>query len=68
MSEDKEIYERLARIEERLEQLDEVADTVAQLNQQMVRYRGWFGGVLFVVTALVTAVKMFGASVMAFFD
>jgi hypothetical protein len=78
-SRDKEIYERLTRIETDLEHVnrseaardEKLADIDAKLDAlsiELSRYRGTVGGVLLVVTALVTFFKMFGAGVLAYFD
>ncbi len=76
---DKEIYERLTRIETDLEhfekqdesrdeQLSEISNKLDALQIELSRYRGTVGGILLVVTALVTVFKLFGDSVIAFFD
>ena len=78
-SRDKEIYERLTRIETDLEyiekseaakteQLEAIDSKLDALQIELSRYRGTLGGVLLVVTALVTFFKLFGASVLAYFD
>jgi len=78
-SRDKEIYERLTRIETDLEhfekqdesrdeQLAEIASKLDTLQLELSRYRGTVGGILLVVTAIVTAIKLFGDSLVSFFD
>ena len=78
-SRDKEIYERLTRIETDLEhneksqearddQLSEIADKLDALQIELSRYRGTVGGILLVVTAVVTALKLFGGALTAFFN
>jgi len=64
---DHEVYERLARIEEKLEQLDDIEDTVRQLDKDLTRYRGVFGGILIAATAVGTAIKMLGGVVTGWF-
>lgn len=73
-----ELYERVARIEERLEahtehdnrRFEETAQILEKLDkieEEFSRYRGVVGGILIAVTALVSFVKMFGASIKAWF-
>jgi hypothetical protein len=59
---DHTLYERLARIEERLDQLDKIDERLDDIEKDLSRYRGLVGGVLLVITALVTFFKLFGAS------
>ncbi len=78
-SRDKEIYERLTRIETDLghfekqdqhrdEQLDEIAEKLDALQIELSRYRGTVGGILLVVTAVVTALKLFGGAILGYFN
>jgi hypothetical protein len=78
-SRDKEIYERLTRIEtdlghidkaeaERDEKLAEIDSKLDTLSLELSRYRGTVGGVLLVVTALVTFFKLFGTSILEYFQ
>lgn len=68
------VHERLTRVETALEahiigeeeQLREVLTEISAINKELSRYRGFIGGVLFVVTALVTFVKMYGEAVAKF--
>ena len=74
----RELYERVARIEERIEahaahddrRFEETAEILEKLDKieaEFSRYRGVVGGILIAVTALVSFVKMFGASIKAWF-
>jgi len=76
---DKEIYERLTRIETDLEhfekqdehrdaQLGEISEKLDALQIELSRYRGTVGGILLVVTAVVTALKLFGGTILAYFN
>jgi hypothetical protein len=76
---DIEIYERLTRIETDLEyhaksqdrrdeQLEEIAEKLDALQIELSRYRGTVGGILLVVTAIVTALKLFGGTILAYFN
>ena len=76
---DKEIYERLTRIETDLEhfekqdehrdeQLAEISEKLDALQIELSRYRGTVGGILLVVTAVVTALKLFGGTILAYFN
>lgn len=78
-SRDKEIYERLTRIETDLEhfekqdetrddQLAEISDKLDALQIELSRYRGTVGGILLVVTAIVTALKLFGGAIADYFN
>ena len=78
-SRDKEIYERLTRLESdiehcqgederRDEQLHEIASKLDALQIELSRYRGTVGGILLVVTAIVTAIKLFGDSILSLFN
>lgn len=78
-SRDKEIYERLTKIEtdlEHFEKQDEnrddlLADISSKLDAlqiELSRYRGTVGGILLVVTAIVTAFKLFGDSIVTWFN
>jgi len=79
VAEDKEIYERIARIESDLEHIEKseeardeqltiIDSKLDALQIELSRYRGTVGGILLVVTAVVTFLKLFGASVLAYFD
>lgn len=70
MSDDHEVHERLARIETRMDHMEAMSvgrdaklDTVLQelkdIDQEFSRYRGVVGGILLVVTAVVSFFKLF---------
>jgi hypothetical protein len=69
-----EIHERLARMEQKLddhvEQEEEVMETVVRkldrIELELSRYRGFIGGLLFMVTAVITFFKLFGAQMSDF--
>jgi hypothetical protein len=72
MSDDKEVYERLARLEEQnklqnatLLQIEHKQDAMLA---DLARYRGWTGGVLAVVGLVVAALKLFGGSLAGLFQ
>ena len=76
---DKEVYERLTRLEtiiqdhaqrdaERSARIDEIDAKQDAIIQELARYRGTVGGVLLVVTALVTAFKLFGGYILGRFS
>lgn len=78
-SRDKEIYERLTRIETDLEHIEkaesgrdealtDIGDKLDALQIELSRYRGTVGGILLVVTAVVTALKLFGSTILSWFD
>ena len=67
MSHDKEVYERLARIEEKLEHLDEIPDKIDELDRELSRYRGFVGGILLAVSAIGAFLKLAGSSIKDFF-
>ncbi len=58
MSEESEMYERIARIEVSLERLEEVAEKVDSIEKDLHKYRGLVGGVLVVVTSVITLLKI----------
>ena len=71
---DKEVYERIARLEQlvedhvkldeqRAEKLDEITSKQDQIISDLNRYRGWLGGVLAVISLIGLGIKMFGASI-----
>lgn len=73
------VGERLARVETRLKAIedditDDASDIAAvmskleKIDKELSRYRGFVGGILLVVTALVTFVKMFGEQIGSFFS
>lgn len=59
------IHERLTRLETTLaghidregEQMDEVIDKLSAMEVELSRYRGFVGGILLMVTAVVTFLK-----------
>lgn len=69
-----EIHERLASVEviiaghiKREEaQMGEIIDKLDALELELSRYRGIVGGILLVVTAVVTFIKLFGDQIAAF--
>jgi len=74
-----ELNERVAKIEQRLDdrfkiderrtkQIDTIDAKLDQLTIELARYRGVVGAILLISTALVTFLKLFGASVLAYFD
>ena len=79
MAETESVRERVARLEERLEAheddneekdalLKEVVSKLDKIDKELSRYRGFVGGILLVVTAVVTFAKFFGESVVGLFD
>lgn len=69
--------ERLATIEERLEHIEDdiasedkdlqaVMSKLEKIDKELSRYRGFVGGILLMVTAIVTFVKMFGEQISSF--
>lgn len=72
---DIEMHERLVRVEERLDShvkredksMEEVVEKLDTIELELSRYRGFIGGVLLMVTAIVTFLKMFGADIKEFF-
>ena len=58
MSKETELHERVARVEQKLEQLDDIEDKLDTIERDLVRYRGLIGGVLLVVTAVGTLLKL----------
>ena len=68
--------ERLARMEQKLDDhveteeatLDGVVRKLDRIELELSRYRGFIGGILLMVTAVVSFFKLFGASILAFFD
>jgi len=78
-TESKEIYERLTRIEADLEHVEEsqkardeqlasIDGRLDALQIELSRYRGTIGGILLVVTAIVTALKLFGGTILEYFN
>lgn len=78
-SRDKEIYERLTRIETDLEHFEkqdenrddllaDISDKLDALQIELSRYRGTVGGILLVVTAVVTAFKLFGSAIVTWYE
>ncbi len=79
MAEPKNVGERLARAELQIERIEEDIDAEAKdiaaviakldkIDQELSRYRGIVGGILFVATALVTFFKMFSQDIVHFFQ
>ena len=71
-----DIRERLTRVEEKLtahvaqedEQMEKVVAKLDVISLELSRYRGFVGGILLMVTAVVTFFKLFGAGILEFFD
>lgn len=75
---DVDLYERLARLEERTEsleqssesnsnKLDEIMECVNTLTSELGRYKGFLGGCVFVITALVSFFKLIGTGFLSHF-
>lgn len=78
MAEENEIRDRLAKVEQRVEdwvvqgntrirQMERIETKLDVLEGDLSRYRGLVGGVLLVVTAVVTFAKLFYEDVMNYF-
>ena len=78
MSDERQLYERIAAIETELEHIDEDGKARAEelkalnakldtLNTELARYRGFVGGILLVATALVSFFKFFWEDIVKFF-
>ena len=73
---DIEIHERLAcvevilagHIEREEEQVGKVLAKLDALEDELSRYRGIVGGILLMVTAIVTFVKLFGTGILEYFS
>lgn len=71
-----EVHERLARvevvidghIEREEEQMEKILEKLDALENELSRYRGVVGGILLVVTAVVTAIKLFGGAFVEYFS
>ncbi len=79
MAEPKNVGERVARLEERLKAheddsedrdvlLKEMVSKLDKIDKELSRYRGFVGGILLVVTAIVTFIKLFGEQIGNFFS
>ena len=79
MAEPKNVGERIATVEARLEayeddikeidaDLKKVVSKLDKIDKELSRYRGFVGGVLLVVTAIVTFLKFFGSGIVNFFN
>lgn len=75
---EKEILERVAKIEQRIDdhviadnrrfgEMSEINTKLDRLELDLARYRGLVGGVLLVVTAIVSFVKFFWEDTLKFF-
>ena len=72
---DVELHERIARLETKIDtHIDDEEETLAsvvrkldRIELEFSRYRGVVGGILIAVSAIVTAIKMFGASFVELF-
>jgi len=73
-----EIRERIARVEQRVEdyvaqgntrtrQMERIEEKLDVLEKDLSRYRGLVGGVLLVVTAIVSFFRIFWESILEFF-
>jgi hypothetical protein len=71
------LRERVARIETRLNahvdqddvrdaNIQKVVSKLDKIDQELSRYRGFVGGILLMVTAVVSFIKMFGNDVKSF--
>ena len=76
MEPDVEMHERMARIEVKLsshisdeeEQMRSVDRKLDRIELELSRYRGFVGGILLMVTAIVTFLKIFGSGIVEFFS
>ncbi len=77
MTDGHEVYERLARIEEQIEahaayddarfrKMEKISTQLDEIQSEFSRYRGAVGGILLLVTAVTTFIKMFGDSIKEF--
>lgn len=66
--------ERIARLEERIQAYEDAEESrdedrktilskLEKIDNEFSRYRGFVGGILLIVTAIVTFVKMFGEQI-----
>lgn len=51
------VPERLARLEEKVDSLSDIKETLEELRLELSRYKGFFGGILFLVSCLGAAFK-----------
>lgn len=77
-TDDREILQRIAKIEQRIDdrkdidrkrdsQMASINTKLDRLELDLARYRGLVGGVLLVVTAIISFVKFFWADTLKFF-
>lgn len=78
MSKETELYERVARIEQQLEDhvvrdaqrseaIASIDEKLDHMDREFSRYRGFVGGILLVVTAILSFFKFFWQDIMRFF-
>lgn len=75
MDPDVELHERMARIEVKLsshisdeeEQMRSVDRKLDRIELELSRYRGFIGGIMFIVTAVVAFFKFFWEDLLKFF-
>lgn len=76
--EEKEVLQRVAKLEQRIDdrkavdqkrdrQMETINSKLDRMELDLARYRGLVGGVLLVVTAIVSFVKFFWADTLKFF-
>ena len=76
---DEKIGERVAALEAAFDERKEIADKrdndyakvllkLDKIDRELSRYRGFVGGILLVVTAVVTFLKLFGDAIMNYFS
>lgn len=79
MSQETELFERVARIEQQLEdravedearskQMDTISEKLDRIDHELSRYRGFVGGILLVVTAVISFFKFFWEDILRFFS
>ncbi|MHC4700771.1 MAG: hypothetical protein ACYTFQ_09360 [Planctomycetota bacterium] len=71
MSDDKDVYERIARLEEQTKQLHatlvQIDSKQDDLLLEFARYRGRFAGAAMLAGAVITAFKLWGGTIAGWF-
>ena len=49
-----ELHERVARLEQRFDHIDTKLEKIDEIHQDLTRYRGFIGGIMFIGTAIWT--------------
>lgn len=62
-----DLAERITVVETKLETLDEIKTSLAELNSELIKYKGMVGGILWIGSAFMALIALFKDDVLKMF-